>query len=234
MAEFSMTDLGTVSFFLGIQVSQSFNPSRIVFHQQHYIQKLLEKFNLSNAKAVPTPVASGQSLTKHQCPTLEEEIEAMRDVTYRTLVGCLLWVSSWTRPDVSYVTPQVSQFLANPGQTHWVAAKWVLRYLKGTSDLGITYSAQASAKHQLRIQAWSDSNWASDLDTRRSITTFCLLMADSVITCSSKKRSTVALLSTEAKYAAVVSASQEIMHVRALLKSLGYEQLEPTVLRCDN
>lgn len=118
MSEFKMTDLGQVSFFLGIQVKQLSSPSRIVIHQQHYIQRPLEKFNMADAKPVHTPVAAGMVLSKQQEPKDVAEQKEMDQIPYRMLVGCLLWVANWTRPDISFATSMVSQFLVNPGPAH--------------------------------------------------------------------------------------------------------------------
>lgn len=233
-AEFRMTDLGAVSFFLGIQVVQPQHLGFILIHQDHYIQQMLEKFGMKDAKTVATPAATGVTLSKDQSPSTAEDLELMQNIPYRMLVGCLLWVANWTRPDISFAVSTVSQFLANPGQAHWVAAKRVLRYLKGTSSLGIKYDSRSHVSDRISLQAWSDSDWAADKDTRKSMSAYCIQESGGMITWSSKKQSVVALSSTEAEYAATVSAAQEIMYLRALLKPLGHEQMEPILLHCDN
>lgn len=99
--------------------------------------------------------------------------------------------------------------------------------------MGIIYTAQKSGS-EIQMHAWSDSDWAADTDTRRSITTFCISIVGSAFTWASKKQSVVALSSTEAEYTSAVSAVQEIMHMRALLDSVGHPQTSATVLSCDN
>lgn len=210
------------------------NPSRVIIHQQHYIQRLLEKFKMVDAKPVHTPVAAGFVLSKQQDPKNEAEKKEMEQIPYRMLVGCLLWIANWTRPDIAFATSMVSQFLVNPGPAHWVAAKRVLRYLKGTSDLGIVYTSSMESKTKISMHAWSDSDWAANTDTRRSVTAYCISMAGSVFTWASKKQSVMALSSTEAEYTSTICAVHEIMHMRSLLASLDYPQQEATVLNCDN
>ena len=78
----------------------------------------------------------------------------------------MLYITSCTRPDVAYVVTQLSRFLVNPGQQHWKAAFRVLRYLKTTKDYGITYDGRAG---ELQIQAYTDADWGSNIDDRRSV-----------------------------------------------------------------
>lgn len=131
-------------FFLEVQVNINTALGSITLMRSHYIAKLLEKFNMVNAKPASTPTAVGVSLTTDQCPKNEKEQEEMANVPYQTLVGCLLWISNWTRPDIAYATSCISQYLTNPGLAHWSAAKRVLRYLKGTSDLALVYEGHTS------------------------------------------------------------------------------------------
>lgn len=87
-------------------------------HQRHYVDKLLEKFNMTQTKPTATSLAVGAILTQNMCPKTDAELQEMRDVPFRMLVGCLLWLSNWTRPVISYATSIVLQFLANPGTQH--------------------------------------------------------------------------------------------------------------------
>lgn len=93
-AEFNMSDLGAASFFLGVQVMVDTVLGTVTLLQSHYITKLLEKFNMLNSKPASTPAAVGAILSKDQCPKTPQEEEEMKDVPYRTLVGCLLWISN--------------------------------------------------------------------------------------------------------------------------------------------
>lgn len=230
-SEFKMTDLGSLSFFLGVQAQINKLGRCIALHQKHYIEKLTTKFKMDDAKTADTPAVPGMILSKEHSPKTEEEEKQMSEIPYRMLVGCLLWISNWTRPDIAHATSTVSQFLVNPGQMHRIAAKRILRYLKGTMNLGLQYLSEPGA---LKILCWTDSDWAADRDTRRSISVYSISVGKGMVTCSSKKQNTIALSSTEAEYAAVTAAAQEVLHIRSLLKSIGLEQIVATVVFCDN
>lgn len=92
----------------------------------------------------------------------------MAKVPYRQAVGFIRYLVTCTRPDLTFSASQVSQFLQDPGQTHWQAVKRIFCYLVGTPDLGITYKRAPSSA----LISWCDSDWASDLDTRKSTTGF--------------------------------------------------------------
>ena len=119
---------------------------------------------------------------------------------------------------MSFVVSSFSQVLKNPSHDHWLLAKKVLRYLKGTFDLGIVF------KHseRLKLVGFCDSDWGGDPNDRRS-TSSCFKLSDdsSVICWSSRKQQTVALVSTEAEYMSISLASQECVHLLSLVKSLG-------------
>jgi hypothetical protein len=94
--------------------------------------------------------------------TTEEEKQEMKNRPYRELVGGLVYLANATRPDIAFAASTLSRFCANPGKKHWINAKRVLRYLKGTSHYGVTYD-----KDSKNLQAYRDSDWAGDIDDRR-------------------------------------------------------------------
>eukprot|EP00253_Pinus_taeda_P008987 PITA_08987 len=133
---------------------------------------------------------------------------------YRQLVGSLIYLTT-TRPDLAYSVSVLSQFMAKPLESHWNAAKSVLRFFR------------------LRL-GFSDSDWAGNLVDRRSITGYAFNIGFGVIAWSSKKQSTVALSSCEAEYQALCAATCEAIWLRRLLKDAGKEQKQPTSIKSDN
>ena len=119
--------------------------------------------------------------------------------------------------------------MQNPGRQHWSAVKHILRYLKGTSHYGIQLGGRIEPLH-----AYSDSDWAGDLDTRRSQTGYILFLNSGPISWNSKLQPTVALSSTEAEYMALSTTGQEIKWLRSLLQSFNYSINESTKLFVDN
>ncbi len=87
----------------------------------------------------------------------------MAQIPYASAVGSLMYAMTCTRPDIAHAVGVVSRYMANPGKKHWEALKWVLRYLKGTVDHCLCYSDS-----QVHMEAYTDSEWAGDVDSRRS------------------------------------------------------------------
>ena len=154
------------------------------------------------------------------------------------MVGSLLYISSWTRPDIAFAVSELSRFVYNPGTKHLTAAKRVFRYLKETISEGIVYHPPLmtmSVGILLNI-LWGfvDSDWAGCPDTRRSTSGFALLLNEAVVSWRSKRQPTVALSSAEAEYISGSSLVQEVIYLRKLLDNLGFPQREPTVIFADN
>ena len=113
-------------------------------------------------------------------------------------MGCLLYIAKQTRPDILATVSRLSRYLENPGKVHWMAAKRVLRYLKGTRDLGLTFRRDADG---LQLFEACDADWASDVDDRRSTTGFAFMVQKegAAISWNSKKQPTAELLSISLK-----------------------------------
>ena len=118
-----------------------------------------------------------------------------------------------TRPNISYSVSVLSQFMEKPHESHWNAAKAVLGYLKGTLDYGIKYTDASDVE----LTGYSDSDWAGNLDDRRSTTRYAFSIGSEVVSWSSKKQPTVSLSSTEAEYKALCAATCEVVWLRRLL-----------------
>jgi hypothetical protein len=100
--------------------------------QESYIEKVLDRFNVSKAKSVSSPLAGHFKLSSKRSPTSGKENEEMKKVPYASAVGSLMHAMVCTRPDIAHAVGLVSRFLSNPGKEHWAAVKWILKYLRGT------------------------------------------------------------------------------------------------------
>ncbi|KAM0960323.1 hypothetical protein ACFX2I_025293 [Malus domestica] len=147
---------------------------------------------------------------------------------YRSLVGALQYLT-FTRPDIAFSVHQVCQFMHSPMDSHYAAVKRILRYLKGSPDLGIQLTPG-----ELDLHAFSDADWAGDPNDRRSTTGFVVYLGPNPISWSSKKQSTVSRSSTEAEYRALSSTSTEIDWIKQLLHFMQIAVPCPTTLFCDN
>ena len=107
--------------------------------QEDYVKKVLERFNIDNAKPVGSPLATHFKISSNQCFSNEEDKRKMMKISYSLAVGSLMYLMVCTRPDMAHAIGVVSLFLSNPGKEHWAAVKWILRYLRGTSNVCLCY-----------------------------------------------------------------------------------------------
>jgi hypothetical protein len=134
------------------------------------------------------------------------------------MVGSLNYLTT-TRHNISYFVSLLSQFMEKPHEIHWNVAKEVLGYLKGTLDYGIKYTDASDVE----LTCYSDSNWAGNMDDRRSTTGYAFSIGSRVISWSSKKHSAVSLSLTEAEYKALCATTCEVVWLRRLLQDVGEE-----------
>ena len=218
---FSIKDLGHLNCFLGIEVS--YVTEGIILTQQKFTKEILAECGFDISKRTKTPLPANVKL-------LNDEGEVYSDPShYRCLIGKLNFLTH-TRPDLSFSVQTLSQFLQQPRLPHVQALTHVLRYLNHTSGQGILLQAAP----QLTLHAYSDSDWASCPNTRRSIAGYVMLLGQSPISWKSKKQSTVSRSSSQAEYRAMAAASSEITWLVRLLQELGIKDLLPIALKCDN
>lgn len=157
----------------------------------------------------------------------------MKELPYAEAVGVLLWLARGTRPDIAFAVGVFSRYTSNPGQAMWEGIKRVFRYLKGTSTMGVVYGRSADG-NGLVFAGFTDADFAGDLDTRHSTSGYVFTINGAAVSWGSKKQSMVALSTTEAEYMAMCFAAKEAMWLRQLLRDLGYDMSQPTVIWADN
>ncbi|KAK8936281.1 hypothetical protein KSP39_PZI013961 [Platanthera zijinensis] len=220
--EYEMSDLGEMRYFLGLQIKQS--SGRIFLNQEKYIEKILEKYNMTDCNPVTTPMTTGTRLRK------EDQAKPVSIEDYRSLVGSLVYLTN-TRPDIENAVSILSRFMTQPSSEHLTAAKRVLRYLKGTKNFGLTYKEE----EEPALIGYTDSDWGGDADDRRSTSGYIFMLGSNLISWSSRKQKIVALSSAEAEYVAACSAASEAVWLQKLLQDLCVrKEKEVPVLWCDN
>ena len=132
--EFDMKDLGAAKKILGMEITRDKKFGVLFLSQQNYIQKILQRFNMNDAKPISTPIAPHFRLSAAQCASTDQDIEYMSRVPYSSAVGSLMYDMVCSRPDLSYAMSLVSRYMTNPGKEHWRAVQWIFRFLSGTSD----------------------------------------------------------------------------------------------------
>ena len=142
---FEMTDLGEMSYFLGMEVIQS--QQEIFISQHKYARDVLKKFNMESCKSISTPLMENEKLSK------DDGAAKVDEGLYRSLVGCLMYLTA-TRPDIMYAVSLLSRFMHCASELHFKAAKRVLRYVKGTADFGVCFKKS----EKLELHGYSDSD----------------------------------------------------------------------------
>ncbi|KAH0685102.1 hypothetical protein KY289_022854 [Solanum tuberosum] len=225
---FSMKDLGHAKQILGMRITRLRDERKIYLSQKKYIERVLERFNMKNAKPVSTPLAGHMKLSKKMCLTVREEKESMAKVPYSFVVGSLMYAMVCTRPDIAHAVGVVSRFLDNPGKEHWEAVKWILRYLRGSSDECLCFGASDTI-----LKGYTDADMAGDLDNRKSTTGYLFTFSGGAISWQSKLQKCVALSTTEAEYIAATEAGKEMIWLKRFFQELELQQME-YVVYCDS
>lgn len=231
--EFEMNEIGQPSYMLGVQISRDREKGTLTINQYKYIGDILDRFGMAEAYDSPTPMTAGIKLERITNIDLlpEEEKGEMLSIPYKQAVGSLIFLSCLTRPDLAYPVHVVSQHLSAYNQTHWGQVKRILRYIKGTRSYGTTYR-RSNAPFELL--GYSDSDWAADIHTRKSLGAYLFLIAGGPFSWACKRNQTICLSSTEAEYKALSAAAREAVWDRRCLMDMGQEQRQPTTILCDN
>ncbi|UYV73051.1 hypothetical protein LAZ67_10001674, partial [Cordylochernes scorpioides] len=218
---------GSVNFFVGLQIEQSEDRASIFIHQSSYIDKILSKFNMADCIPASVPMDPSVILTKQDCPTPEQK-EKMPKFPFREAVGSLMFASCVSRPDITYAVSRVSKFLEYPGPAHCTTVKNIFRYLKGTPHMGILFTGQD------QLVGYSDSDFARDVDSRKSTTGYAFMMNGGTVSWASQRQPIIALSTTESEYIAACSAAKELIWIRRLLQGIGCDITKETELYIDN
>lgn len=217
--EFKAKDLGEIKQFLGMSINRTEKEIKIT--QTEMIENLLEKFGLKDCKGKSTPME-----INFQVDINEETII----VPYRELIGSLLYISMISRPDILFATSFLSKFLDKPTNTLWKAGKRVLRYLKETKYLGLTFNDERKNE----IIAYSDSDWATDKIDRKSVSGSVIFYHGCAVSWFSRKQQAVSLSSAEAEYIAAGETTSELLYIKGLAKDLNQNKDIDTFLLIDN
>ncbi|CAN6568409.1 unnamed protein product [Malus baccata var. baccata] len=194
--EFEIKDLGPLHYFMGIQIIQ--HADGLFLSQTKDVTDLLTKTEMLESKSCATPCLPYNRLL------LDDGKPFNNPALYRSIVGALQYLK-FTRSDIVSVVHQVCQFMHKPMESHYVAVKRILRYLKGTVKFGINYVTGSMDLH-----AFSYADWAGDPNNRRSTTGFVVFLGHNPISWSSKKQQTVSRSSTEAEYRALSTTTAEL------------------------
>jgi hypothetical protein len=225
---FSMTDLGPIAFYLGIEVRRDRQNRRLKLSQRSYIEQGIKAHGLWDCAPQLTPMGTTRLVSAEGGYVASTEFKAR----YQSAVGTLMYTMLGTRPDIAFAVSVVSRFSSNPDEHHWKAVKRIFSYLRGSIDLNLVYEGDLSD-----LVGHADANWAGDIDTRRSTTGFVFNLGSGAISWSSKRQPTVSLSTCEAEYQAQTAAAKEAVWLRSLLHELLTPENESpyaTIIYADN
>nr|KYP38863.1 Retrovirus-related Pol polyprotein from transposon TNT 1-94 [Cajanus cajan] len=227
--EFDMKNLGAAKKILGMEIYRDRSQKKLFLCQKDYIQKILHRFGMHNAKPLSTPMSVKEKL-KNVAQTLSQtEQNNVLQVPYASAVGSLMYTMVCTRPDLAYAVSVVSRYLNQPQKEHWQAVKRIFRNLRGTSDIGLIYGANTNCC----LAGYSDADYAADLDGRKSITGYAFTLKSYLVSWKATLQSSVALSTTEAEYMALTEAAKEGIWLKGLISDLGVKQ-EHALIFCDS
>ena len=221
-AMFEMSDLGLLSYYLGIEVQQS--PSSITLSQAGYAIKILKKSGMADSNPSHTPMEERIKVSK------ESSFPLVPATEYRSIIGSLRYLVN-TRPDIAFSVGVASRFMEKPTTEHQAIVKKILRYIRGTVGYGITYDR---GKKDSRLIGYSDSDYAGDIDQRKSTSGMAFFLGSNLITWSSQKQRTVALSSCEAEYVSAAIAACQGVWLIAILDDIRMRSRCKVILRVDN
>lgn len=213
--------------FVGLQIYRD-RPKRLMLvNQQYYTEKIIKRFELHNSKPLSTPMETNQKFCKAgSCDGHEEKSV---DVPYRQAIGSLIYVSNGTRLDISFAVSKLASYSDCAKTSHWTGVKRIFRYLKCTSGLGLYYRASNNA-----FVAYSDSDFAGDMDSKKSTSGILLMLNNAPIVWRSCKQTTVDTSTTNAEFVSASLASSDVIWVRQLMREMGRQLVTPTILHIDN
>jgi len=210
-AKFEVRDMEEVKDFTGMKVMRNRAAKTLTLSNPGHTATLLEAFGMDKATPYKTPMASGVKLIKKGEGLMPEGNR------YAELVGSLLYLSTTTRPDISFAVGVLSRFMSCHEEDHMGAAKGVLHNLRESTRLGVVYSGSEP------LQGFVDADWAGDIDGHRSITSYFFICNGGAIAWASKCQSTVATSTADAEYVAAAMATKEALWLRKLLSALGVD-----------
>ncbi|KAE8670806.1 hypothetical protein F3Y22_tig00112079pilonHSYRG00011 [Hibiscus syriacus] len=176
--KFEMTYLGEVDVILGVEVTKTEKGFSLC--QAHYIDKVLKKFDSFDVVPVRTPYDPSIHLVKNKGSSVSQ-------TEYAKLIGSLMFLMNYTRPDIAYAVSRLSRYTHNPSGEHWIALKRLLKYLKGTLDWKLEFAGFPAV-----LEGYCDANWVSDNDEVSSTSGYVFTLGGAAISWKSSKQTCIA------------------------------------------
>jgi hypothetical protein len=212
--------MGELKYFLGFQIKQLQEGTFIC--QTKYIQDILKKFGMKNAKPIKTPMGTNGHLD------LDTGGKSVDQKVYRSMIGSLLYLCA-LRPDIMFSICMCARFQANPKEVHLRVVKRIMRYLVYTHKFGLWYPEGST----FDLIGYSDADYAGCKIDRKSTSETCQFLGRSLVSWASKKQNSIALSTAEAEYIVAGHCCTQLIWMRQTLRDYGYK-LSKVPLLCDN
>ncbi|MCF8704107.1 hypothetical protein L3055_11275, partial [Corynebacterium sp. MC-02] len=221
-SKFDMKDLGVADLILGIRIHKT--PQGLALSQSHYIEKVLDKFKYLNFNVAKTPIDVSFALQKN-------EGESDSQLDYARVLGSLMYIMNCTRPDIACAISKLSRFTSNPNQTHWMAMKRVLGYLKHTQNYVLHYN-----KYPAVIEGYSDANWITGSSEVKSTSGYVFTVGGGAVSWKSSKQTCIARSTMESEFIALDKAGEEVEWLQNFLEDIPFwpKPLAPICIHCDS
>jgi len=211
---FKITDCGEVSRYLKIDITKN-SKGEVMLHQSSFATEIVNKYLIHGDKhlaQLPLPANCVMCALNSDKAKTEEQRTAADTKLYASIVGSIMYLSNFTRPDLTYAVNQLCRYMSKPSQHHLSMAYHILSYINYTLDFGITYSNTSQP-----LTGFCDASWLSCLDTSRSNTGYAYMLNGGPVSWQSKLQPSVALSTAEAEYMSMGSAGKEGVWIRRLV-----------------
>lgn len=201
-----MTEESNPTEYLGLEITRT--PDTLKLKQVEYVNSLVEKYGVKDCKPMRTPMISDNT---------KDLSCSDKTYPYRETIGSLLYLSNRTRPDIAYAVNYCSRKMEEPTSKDVTNLKRILKYMNTYSDEGIEYRRNSNISE---LEAYCDSDYAGDLESRKSTSGYVIYYCGGPIVWCSRKQPIVALSSTEAEYIAAAECTKELLYIKTLIEEL--------------
>ena len=223
---FEMTDMGEVSHILGMEVTRDYDEGRLAITQTAYTNNILKRFGMQEANAAHTP-GYGPELSVEQPEDKLLGAEATK--LYQSITVSLFYLAQCTRYDLCYAVNQLTRACSKPAEIHMTAAKRVLRYLWGTTDLPIVYK-----RGKFRMVSYTDASFGANPDNRKSTTGYLFFLGGGLISFGSKTQSLTAQSTVESELQVLSYEAREAVYLSNFLMELGFKTFSSVPINSDS
>ena len=224
-----------VDYALGMNIDYNWKNGILELSNRNFLHKFFKMNDLSNIPVRSVPLKVGSQVLKGDCPESDRPDMVMYK-RFRSILGGISHVVNWTHKECGKAVSMLSKVMANPGPKHMALLLELAGYLKGVADRPLVMKRNARLFPSPRVTVWAycDSDYAGDLDTRRSTTGFCVF-ADGMLTAAkSTLQHTTALSTTQAEFMALVAVITTLVWMLYFYEEIGIEIEYPVCIMCDN